>query len=150
MTKSNSSPKKLLKIPKGFTIIEILVVIAIIGILAAALVPQLMKRPDQARVVVAKQDIVTIVQALKMYQLDNYFLPSEEQGLVALVRKPEMDPIPGNWVGPYLSKLNDDPWGTAYVYRNPLNGAEFEVFSLGADSKIGGEGANEDISSTRL
>ena len=85
-----------------------------------------------------------------MYRLDNFYLPSVEQGLNALVEKPEIDPVPANWTGPYLHKLNDDPWGTAYTYRKPSNGLEYEVLSLGADKEIGGEGTSKDISSTGL
>src|ERR1700742_5265402 len=97
---------------RGFTLIEIMVVIAILGILAALIVPKIMSRPDEARRVAAKQDIATIMQALKLYRLDNGRYPTQDQGLVALVKKPDVEPVPNNWKdGGYLERLPADPWG---------------------------------------
>ena len=136
---------------RGFTLIEILVVIVIIGILATLVVPKLMSRPDEARVVAAKQDIQTILQALKIYRLDNGRYPSSEQGLQALVTKPTATPTPKNWKdGGYLEKLPRDPWGTTYQYLYPGTHGEIDVFSLGADGISGGEGVDTDIGSWQL
>jgi general secretion pathway protein G len=129
----------------GFTLIEVLVVVAILGILAAIVVPQIMDRPDEARRVAAKSDIAAIVQALKMYRLDNGAYPSTEQGLVALVQKPNTNPVPTNWTKPYLDHLQKDPWGGDYQYLNPGVKGEIDVFSLGADHARGGEGNAADI-----
>ena len=136
---------------RGFTLIEILVVIVIIGILATLVVPKLMSRPDQARVVAAKQDIQTILQALKIYRLDNGRYPTTEQGLMALVKKPTSSPVPGNWKEEgYLEKPPRDPWGTAYQYLQPGAHGEVDVFSFGADGIAGGEGIDADIGSWQL
>ena len=132
----------------GFTLIEILVVIVILGILAALIVPRVMDRPDQARVVAARSDIAAIMSALKLYRLDNGAYPSADQGLAALVRKPERGEIPRNWKsGGYLEKLPVDPWGIEYLYLNPGIRGEVDVFSLGADRKPGGEGFDAEIGS---
>jgi len=131
---------------RGFTLIEIMVVIAILGILAALIVPKIMSRPDEARRIAAKQDIGTIMQALKLYRLDNGRYPSQEQNLTALVQKPATDPIPNNWKdGGYLERLPNDPWGNPYKYLNPGVHGEIDVFSLGADHAAGGEGSGADI-----
>jgi general secretion pathway protein G len=136
---------------RGFTLIEILVVIVIIGILATLLVPKLMSRPDEARVVAAKSDIQTILQALKIYRLDNGRYPTTEQGLQALVKKPTTTPLPKNWKEEgYLEKPPRDPWGTAYQYLQPGVHGEIDVFSLGADGIPGGEGIDADIGSWQL
>src|SRR5471030_404689 len=120
---------------RGFTLIEIMVVIAILGILAALIVPKIMSRPDEARRVAAKQDIGTVMQALKLYRLDNGRYPTQEQGLRALVEKPATDPVPTNWKdGGYLERLPNDPWGNGYQYLNPGVHSEIDVFSYGADS----------------
>ena len=135
----------------GFTLIEIMVVVAILGILAALVVPKIMGRPDEARIVAAKQDIAAIKQALNLYRLDNMRYPTTEQGLQALVEKPVSGPIPGNWKrGGYLERLPNDPWGAPYQYLNPGLRGEIDVFSLGADSAAGGEGNNKDIGSWEL
>jgi general secretion pathway protein G len=132
----------------GFTLIEVMVVIVILGVLAALVVPRVLSRPDEARVVAAKQDIAVIGQALKLYRLDNQRYPTAEQGLNALIAKPELSPVPGNWKpGGYLERLPKDPWGNAYVYVNPGLHGEIDVLSLGADGKPGGEGLDADIGS---
>jgi general secretion pathway protein G len=133
---------------RGFTLIEMMVVIAIIGILAALIVPKIMSRPDEARRVAAKQDIATVMQALKLYRLDNGSYPSQDQGLRALVEKPAADPQPANWKdGGYLERLPNDPWAHPYQYLNPGVHGEIDVFSYGADGKAGGEGNDADIGS---
>jgi general secretion pathway protein G len=130
----------------GFTLIEVMVVIVILGILAALIVPKIMSRPDEARIVAAKQDIGSIVQALKLYKLDNLGYPATEQGLQALVVKPTTAPIPPNWKpGGYLERLPKDPWGKDYLYLNPGQRGEIDVYSLGADGEPGGEGAGADV-----
>jgi general secretion pathway protein G len=136
---------------KGFTLIELMVVLVILGVLAAMIAPKIMDRPDEARIVAARQDIATLIQSLKMYRLDNIRYPTTEQGLQALVTKPTIDPIPTNWKsGGYLEKLPKDPWGNAYVYLNPGRHGDIDVISLGADGQIGGEGKDADIGSWML
>ena len=131
---------------RGFTLIEVLVVVAILGILAAIVVPRIMDRPDEAKRVAAKADIGAIVQALKLYRLDNGFYPSTDQGLSALVQRPTTTPVPGNWKqGGYLERLPKDPWGSDYQYLSPGVRGEIDVFSLGADRARGGEGSGADI-----
>ena len=134
---------------RGFTLIEVMIVIVILGILAALIVPKVMGRPDEARVVAARQDIATIMQALKLYRLDNRRYPTTEQGLDSLVKKPATAPVPDNWKS-YLEKLPLDPWGNAYQYLNPGLNGEVDVLSLGADGKPGGEGYDADIGSWSL
>jgi general secretion pathway protein G len=130
----------------GFTLIEVMVVIAIIGIMASLIVPRIMSKPDEARVIAAKQDIGTIVQALKLYRLDIGRYPTSQQGLQALVEKPSVEPVPQNWKpGGYLEKLPKDPWGNTYQYTNPGTHAEIDVFSFGADNKPGGAGFDADL-----
>ena len=132
----------------GFTLIEIMVVVVILGILATLVVPKIMGRPDEARAIAAKQDIASVMQALNLYRLDNSRYPSTEQGLNALVAKPTTEPVPGNWkTGGYLDKLPNDPWGRPYQYMNPGIKGEVDVLSFGADGKSGGEGHNADIGS---
>ncbi len=133
---------------KGFSLIEIMVVVVIIGILAALIVPRLMDRPDQARVVAARQDIAALMQALKLFKLDNGRYPSAEQGLQALVKPPQGGgTMP---VTPYLDRLPNDPWGHPYQYQIPGTHSDVDVFSLGADSKPGGDAGNADIGSWQL
>lgn len=131
---------------RGFTLIELMVVLVIMGVLAALIVPNILGRTDEARVTAAKTDIATIMQALKLYKLDNGMYPTQQQGLQALVVKPTTPPIPPNWK-PYLEKLPTDPWGHPYQYLNPGIKGPVDVFSYGADGKPGGEGANADIGS---
>lgn len=133
---------------RGFTLIEVMVVIVILGILAALVVPRVLSRPDEARAVAARQDLAVISQALKLYRLDNQRYPSAEQGLTALVTKPETAPLPPNWKpGGYLERLPKDPWGNAYVFVNPGLHGEIDVLSLGADGKPGGDGVDADVGS---
>ena len=132
------------RIPHAFTLIEVLVVVVILGILAAIIAPRLMDRPDEAKRVAAKADVGALVQALKLYRLDNGFYPTTEQGLVALVQRPTTNPVPGNWKN-YLDRLPKDPWGSDYQYLNPGVRGEIDVFSLAADRARGGEGNNADI-----
>jgi general secretion pathway protein G len=135
----------------GFTLIEILVVIVIMGILAALVVPKLMSRPDEARAVAAKHDIMTLMQALKMYRLDNARYPTTEQGLQALIAKPAGGPVPKNWKsGGYIERLPNDPWGGSYQYLSPGAQGEIDVFSFGADGAAGGEGIDADIGSWQI
>ncbi|MEY2776181.1 MAG: hypothetical protein RLY30_279 [Pseudomonadota bacterium] len=134
--------------PAGFTLIEILVVVVIIGILAAFVVPSVMSKPDEARVVAAKQNLSGIVQALALYRLDNYAYPSQEQGLSALVAAPTAAPLAPNWkAGGYLQKLPQDPWGRPFIYKVTPDGLDVEIISLGADGKEGGTGFAADLSS---
>ncbi len=136
---------------RGFTLLEVMVVIVILGILAALVVPRIISRPDEARVVAAKQDIASLMQALKLYRLDNQRYPSTEQGLQALVEKPTSTPIPPNWKkGGYVERLPKDPWGTPYQYLNPGVHGEIDVFSYGADAAPGGEDFDADIGSWNL
>jgi general secretion pathway protein G len=130
---------------RGFTLIEVLVVVAILGILAAIVVPRIMDRPDEAKRVAAKADVGAIVQALKLYRLDNGTYPTTDQGLGALVQKPTTNPVPTNWSKPYLDRLPKDPWGSDYQYLSPGVKGEIDVFSLGADRARGGEGNAADI-----
>jgi len=132
--------------PAGFTLIEILVVIVILGILAAVVVPRVMDQPDQARVTKARQDVQALVTALNLYRLDNFAYPSTDQGLEALVERPAGNPPAPNWKqGGYIDRLPRDPWGNPYQYLNPGLNGEIDVYSLGADGAAGGEGLNADI-----
>lgn len=130
----------------GFTLIELMVVLVIIGVLAALIVPNVIERADDARVMAARSDVANIMQAVKLYKLDNQRVPTSEQGLQALLVKPATGPIPANWK-PYIEKLPNDPWGRAYQYLNPGIKAEVDVMSFGADGQAGGEGRNADIGS---
>lgn len=137
--------------PRGFTLIEVMVVVAILAILASLIVPRIIGRPDEARVVAAKQDIATLMQALKLYRLDNQRYPTTEQGLAALVTRPTVTPVPGNWKpGGYLERLPKDPWGNSYQYLNPGLRSEIDVFSFGADGIAGGDGVDADVGSWSL
>lgn len=130
----------------GFTLIEIMVVVVILGILAALVVPQVMNRPDQAKVTVAKGDIKAIGAALDMYKLDNYSYPSTQQGLDALVEKPGGNPQPKNWNRDgYLKRVPKDPWGNEYQYLSPGTQGPYDLYSYGADGKQGGSELNADI-----
>lgn len=137
------------RLSRGFTLIEVMVVIVILGVLAALIVPKVMGRPDEARAVAARQDIAAISQALKLYKLDNRRYPTTEQGLQALVQKPGIAPVPDNWKS-YLDKLPRDPWGNPYQYLAPGVHGEYDVFSFGADGQAGGEGADADIGNWQI
>ena len=129
---------------QGFSLIEVMVVVVIMGIMAALVVPSLMDRPDQARAVAAHQDIAALTQALKLYRLDNGRYPSTAQGLTALHQRPTQPPEPRNW-RPYMDRLPNDPWGNPYQYLQPGVHGEIDVFSLGADGQAGGSGSDADI-----
>jgi general secretion pathway protein G len=136
---------------RGFTLIEIMVVIVILGVLAALVVPNVLSRTDDARIAAAKSDLGAIRQALKLYRLDNQRYPTNEQGLAALVTKPTIAPAPPNWKpGGYLEKLPRDPWGRPYQYLNPGLKGEVDIFTYGADGEPGGNGADADIGSWDL
>lgn len=132
---------------RGFTLIEIMVVVVILGVLAALVVPQIMSRPDQAKVTAAQSDIKAISMALDIYKLDNHGYPSTQQGLDALVSKPSGTPPARNWnPDGYLKRLPVDPWGNAYQFIVPgSEGNAFDLYSFGADGRAGGEGLNADI-----
>lgn len=134
------------RLQRGFTLIELMVVLLIIGVLAALIVPNVLDRADDARVTAAKTDVNNLMQALKLYKLDNQRYPTGEQGLQALLTKPTTGPAPMNWKT-YLDKLPNDPWGKGYVYLNPGIKGEVDVMSYGADGVAGGEGKDADIGS---
>ncbi len=130
----------------GVTLIEMMIVLVIIGIVAAMVVPNVIGRPDQARVTVATTDMRTIAASLEMYRLDNRTYPSTAQGLSALASPPLDPPVPPNWVsGGYLPVVPSDPWGNAYVYRSPGEGGAFDLMTLGADGAPGGSGTDADV-----
>ena len=133
---------------RGFTLVEIMVVVVIIGILGALVVPKLLGRTGEARVTAAKTDIATMSQALKLYKLDNQRYPSTEQGLQALVTQPTSGPAANGWKdGGYMEKLPKDPWGNSYQYLSPGIHGEVDIFSLGADGQPGGTGEDADVGS---
>lgn len=134
------------KLSRGFTLIEIMVVVVILGILAAVVVPKIMSRPDEARVTRAKQDIRAIEAALALYRLDNFSYPTTDHGLEALIKSPDDLAQGANWKeGGYLERLPADPWGQGYQYLRPGTKGEFDLYSLGADGVLGGEGVAADI-----
>jgi general secretion pathway protein G len=135
---------------RGFTLIEIMVVIVIIGVLAALIVPKVMSRPDEARIVAAKQDVATLMQALKLYRLDNKKYPAGAEGLAALLPAPPGAAVTGAKKEGYVERLPLDPWGNPYQYLNPGVRGDIDVFSLGADGQPGGEGNDADIGNWSL
>jgi len=135
----------------GFTLIEIMVVVVILGILAAIVVPRIMDRPDQARVIKAKQDIRVLHSTLDLYKLDNFRYPTTDQGLEALVQKPSSIPEPPHWKeGGYIDRVPKDPWGQPYQYLSPGQHGAVDIYSLGADNQQGGSGVDADIGSWNL
>jgi general secretion pathway protein G len=145
---SSRKIKSTLSLQKGFTLIEVMVVIVILGILSALVVPNILSRAGDARVAAAKSDLAAIGQALDMYKLDNSTYPTGDQGLEALVNKPSGSPEPRNWnPSGYLKKMPEDPWRRHYQYMSPAEGAAYEIRTLGADGREGGEGEDQDISS---
>ena len=137
---------------RGFTLIEIMVVVVILGVLAAIVIPRFLDRPDQAKVTKAKVDMKGLEESLGMFKLDNGFFPSTEQGLKALVTKPTTGRIPGTCIeGGYLKKVPLDPWSNPYVYLSPgLHSKDFDLISYGADGEPGGEGYDADLNSWEL
>lgn len=132
----------------GFSLVEILVVLVIIGLLIGIVAPNVLERADDARIQKAQADIKAVETALKLYKLDNFGYPSTEQGLQALVEKPALDPIPQNWKGDgYLPELPRDPWGRPYLYLQPSErgSGAYDLYTLGADGVTGGEGQDADI-----
>jgi general secretion pathway protein G len=136
------------RLQRGFTLVEIMVVVVIIGILGALVVPKLLGRTGESRVAAAKVDIATLKQALNLYKLDNQRYPTTDQGLQALMQKPTSGPAATGWKsGGYLEKLPKDPWGNPYQYLAPGIHGEVDVFSLGADGQPGGTGEDADVGS---
>eukprot|EP01133_Synstelium_polycarpum_P018629 gene18629-22293_t len=136
---------------RGFTLIEIMVVVVIMGILASLVVPKLIARTGESKVAAAKVDIATVMQALKLYRLDNQRYPTTEQGLHALIEKPTTGPAANGWkTGGYLEKMPKDPWGNPYQYLSPGIKGEVDIISLGADGQPGGSGDDADIGSWEL
>jgi general secretion pathway protein G len=143
----NTYPKR----AAGFTLIEIMVVVVILGILAAIVVPRIMDRPEQARIIKAKQDIRVLQSALDLYKLDNYRYPSTDQGLEALVQKPTTIPEPPHWKeGGYIDRLPKDPWGQPYQYLSPGQHGPIDIYSLGANGQLGGSGVDTVIGNWNL
>ena len=144
--KKNNSEQINNSTQKGFSLIEILVVLIIVGVIVAGVGANFLGKADTARVDQAKIDFSTLEKALKLYKLDNYRFPTSEQGLEALLDKPAIDPIPQQWqTGGYIDHLPIDPWGTPYIYVTPGGKSAFDLYSLGADGREGGEGLDADI-----
>jgi general secretion pathway protein G len=136
---------------QGFTLIEIIVVVVIIGILATLVAPKFLGRTDDARITKAKADIKALESSLELYKLDNYTYPTTDQGLEALVSAPTSEPLPANWKeGGYIKHLTKDPWQRDYQYLSPGEHGEVDIYTLGADGVDGGEGANADIGSWNI
>lgn len=133
----------------GFTLIEVMVVVVILGILASIIVPKIMNKPDEARIVKAKQDIRAIQSALEMYKLDNYVYPTTDQGLQALVQKPSTDPVPPHWKQ-YLDRMPIDPWGHPYQYLNPGVHGQIDIWSYGPKGPSSGTGSSTVIGNWNL
>lgn len=151
MSLANTPAHRHSRTVRGFTLIELMIAVVIIGILAAIIAPNVIGRLHDAKVSAAKQDVATLVQTLTMYKLDNSRFPSGEQGLKALVEKPVLPPLPNNWrSGGYLPRLPNDPWGNPYQFANPGLHGDIDVYSFGADGKTGGEGEGADIGSWNL
>ncbi len=135
----------------GFSLLELMVVVVILSVLALAIVPRVIDRPDQARAARATSDIAAISSAIGLYKLDNFTYPSTAQGLAALTTPPSVEPLAPNWAsGGYIARLPKDPWGRDYQYLQPGVHGAFDVFSYGADGQPGGSGANADIGSWQV
>jgi len=143
---SSAIVRPLAALRRGFTLIELMVVLVIIGVLAALIVPNVLERADDARTMAARTDVNNLMQALKLYRLDNQRYPTAEQGLGALTSRPTSGPIPPNWKS-YIDKLPNDPWNRPYQYLNPGLKGEVDVLSFGADGLAGGEGKDADVGS---
>ena len=140
-------PAREVRMQSGFTLIEVMVVIVILGILAALVVPRIMDQPDKARITKAQADIRGLESALKMYKLDNFQYPTTDQGLQSLVEMPSVSPEPKNWKqGGYIDRMRDDPWGNPYQYLSPGGHGEIDIFSLGPD----GRPSDDDIGNWQL
>ena len=135
---------------QGFTLIEIMIVVVILGVLATLVVPRVIDRPDQARVIKAKQDIRNLESTLNLYKLDNYTYPTTDEGLAALVKAPANANTALNWSGPYIDRLPQDPWGNDYLYVIPGKNGTFDLFTLGSDRVEGGEGSAADFGNWNL
>ena len=143
--------KRLIKCDRGFTLIEIMVVLIIIGLLAGIVVPKLMGRTEEAKRTKTAVQIKNLQSSLDLYKLDSGVYPSTDQGLQALVEKPAVGEIPNNWKeGGYIDKIPKDPWGNNYVYISPGVHGDYDLYSYGADGEEGGEGRNADIQSWNL
>jgi general secretion pathway protein G len=148
---THHSSHHILRSERGFTFIEIMVVVAILAILAALVIPRIMGRTDDAKRTAAKVQIRNIEGALQLYKLDNGVYPSTEQGLKALIEKPSVGVIPKKWkIGGYIPKLPEDPWANPYKYLSPSQKGDYELISLGTDGEVGGEGINADIANWNL
>lgn len=149
---SRHSRPSVAALQRGFTLIEVMVVVVILGILVAFAVPNIMDNPERARITKAEHDIRAIENALEMYRMDNFRYPTTDQGLRALVERPGAPPEPRNWKsGGYMRSLPSDPWGGEYQYRAPDNqGERVRVYTYGADGRPGGEGENAEISNLDL
>ncbi|MDH5230746.1 MAG: type II secretion system major pseudopilin GspG [Gammaproteobacteria bacterium] len=146
MKKQSTTPAIRHHRQSGFTLIELMVVIVILGILATFVVPKVMDNPDKARMTKAKQDIRVLESALNLYKLDNFVYPSSDQGLQSLVTEPTGSPEPKNYKsGGYMDRLPKDPWGNEYQYLNPGVNGSIDIYTLGADGAEGGEEINQDI-----
>lgn len=135
----------------GFSLLELMVVVVILSVLALAIVPRVIDRPDQARAARAQSDLAAISSAVALYKLDNFVYPTTAQGLSALVSRPATEPLPPNWAqGGYIARLPQDPWGRPYQYLQPGVHGAFDVFTYGADGQAGGTGADADIGSWQV
>ncbi len=147
MPRPKFAPGPVRRHQQGFTLLEMIVVLAIIAMIAALIVPSVIGRPDEARVTVAKADLRSIANSLELYRLDNQVYPTTEQGLAALVSKPSLPPVPPNWHSEgYLAQLPVDPWGNPYFYRQPGQHGRYDLITFGSDGKPGGDGTAADLS----